>query len=285
MSWRGPATLVVCLLAGFLAFVAVESTFSPHFQACVAGAQDPYDSNPPEKHRPAFEPRSATALVECSGGYINAYGTAISALGTLVIAAFTGTLWVATSRQAQLTRESLIADQKAFVFASGIHPYWEQDPKTKKYHWRFRVGIKNSGSTPTRNLRIYCDCEVRNSLLPVGHVFPERPDRELSGFIPPGGDISTQVAPLAPLPAIAPQDILDVRALAKHIYIWGYIRYFDVFPGTDEHVTKFRWQLTANGDPMKYSPTATGTPPAPGVIVFNYVHSVEGNCADDECDG
>jgi hypothetical protein len=279
-GWLWFAAFLVAFLA---VFVAVESSFSPAFQDCVRGGENPYNSNPAEQHPPTFKPGSATALVECRGGYINAYGGALGALGTLIIAAFTCTLWIATSRQAELTREALVADQKAFIYANGIHPLWEVDKSTGQYNWRFRVGIKNSGATPTKNLRVYCDCEIRNSLLPTGHRFQDQPLKELSGFIAPKGDITTQVAPLDPLPAISPQDIIDVENNRKHIYIWGYMKYSDVFPGTKPHITRFRWQITLLGDPLTYDPTATGSPPVPGTMTFGYVHAAEGNCADEEC--
>jgi hypothetical protein len=58
----------------------------------------------------------------------------ISALATVVIAAFTITLWVATSRQAGLTREALIANKRAFVYAVNIFQSFDYDKATKLYN-------------------------------------------------------------------------------------------------------------------------------------------------------
>lgn len=286
MKLPGWATFLSALLLGLAAFVAVEAAFSPGFQDCIGGAQNPYNSNPPEQHAPRFKPGSPTAFVECTGGYVQSYGVAIGALGTLVIAAFTYTLWVATSRQAQLTRDAMIADQRAFVFASGIGSYWERDAATGQYCWRFRAGIKNSGRTPSKNLRIYCDCEVRNSLLPAGHKFQDQPGHETTGLAPPGESVTGPVAPRSPIPPITPQDIVDAQNGRKHIYLWGYAKYLDVFEGTQEHITRFRWLVTALGTPFTYDPAAAAAPHAagtPGTLDFGYVQAAEGNCADDEC--
>jgi hypothetical protein len=46
---------------------------------------------------------------------LNDYGAAITALATLVIAGFTGTLWKATSQQARLTRKAIELANKEFV--------------------------------------------------------------------------------------------------------------------------------------------------------------------------
>jgi hypothetical protein len=46
---------------------------------------------------------------------LNEYGVAITALATLFIAGFTGTLWIATSKQAQLTNASVRIAERALT--------------------------------------------------------------------------------------------------------------------------------------------------------------------------
>jgi hypothetical protein len=48
----------------------------------------------------------------------------------MVIAAFTFTLWRATTAQFELARDAFIADKRAFVFASGIQAVYERDAAT-----------------------------------------------------------------------------------------------------------------------------------------------------------
>ena len=74
------------------------------------------------------------AFIVCLGSFLEHHDGAITALATIIIAAFTGTLWVATSSQGKLTKDALIADKRAFVFATGIAPCFEMDPVTRKFN-------------------------------------------------------------------------------------------------------------------------------------------------------
>jgi hypothetical protein len=110
--------VVLCAL-----FVVVERTFSPSFQQCIAAAEE----NPS-----AFG--VTVSYARCTVRILQSYEAVITAVATIVIAAFTGTLWWATSRQAQLTREAFIADKRAFVFASGLQPLYEPDTTTGHFN-------------------------------------------------------------------------------------------------------------------------------------------------------
>ena len=160
-------------------FVFIERTFSTTFQQCVAK-----NSSAPQSS--AFGV-TVDSYVRCTGEFIDDNGEAITALATIVIAAFTFTLWVATSRQGQLTKEALIADKRAFVFATGINPQWEANAATGKFDWRIRVTWKNSGDTPTRRMRLHTDCELRNSPLPNNFTFVESIPPG-TGLLGPGAD-------------------------------------------------------------------------------------------------
>ncbi|PNE12175.1 MAG: hypothetical protein CR217_05030 [Beijerinckiaceae bacterium] len=84
-------------------------------------------------------------------------------------------------------------------------------------------------------------------------------------------------APLIPAAPITPQDIIDTQNGTKFIYLWGWTKYFDVFPRTAEHITRFCWLILTTGNPMTFNPAQ------PGSLTFHNLHHVEGNCADDEC--
>jgi hypothetical protein len=152
--------VVLCVTAFFLA----EQYLSPSFQTCLSQ----YLTN--------REGISATAAgyAYCSGNFISDKGTGITAFATLIMAAFTGTLWAATNRQALLTKEALIANNRAFVFAPSFSQFWEHDQKTDQYNWRLRPLLRNSGNTPTRNMTMFVECEIRNTPLPVGYTFTPR---------------------------------------------------------------------------------------------------------------
>src|SRR5260370_30698935 len=100
---------IALLLATFVVlcalFVFVERTFSPSFQQCITSHDNEKTDSTPEKNPSAFGV-TIDSYVRCTGRFVKAYEAAIAALATVIIAAFTGTLWIATSRQAQLTSSS-----------------------------------------------------------------------------------------------------------------------------------------------------------------------------------
>jgi hypothetical protein len=199
----------------------------------------------------------------------------ITAGATAAIAAFTIVLVLVTNRQAKLTKEALIVDKRAFVFATGFNPEWVIE--TGQYHWRFRPIWQNSGESPTKRLRFTVDAELRNTPLPENFNFVSRG--------PPGpgmlGPKSTGLAgngPAPPSAAISPQDVADVIALRKYLYLWGSAKYFDQFPGTPEHETHFCWMVTAKGDPFAYDPSQI--PNHPSSLTFFNIHIGQGNWAD-----
>lgn len=96
-------------------------------------------------------------------------------IGLLIVGAlytyFAWKQWTAIREQARLTEEALIADKRAFVAADNIVPLWDQPTEAGHYNWRLRPRYRNTGSTPTRDLRSHVECEIRNTPLPAGHNF------------------------------------------------------------------------------------------------------------------
>ena len=215
------ATTVVSLL---LLFVALERVFAPSFKACIN-----HEGQIVEGHDPGIS-AMVGVYAHCTGAFIEGNSGGITALATLVIAAFTATLWLATNRQAELTKEAFIADKRAFIFATGFSQAWEEDKATGLYNWRFRPVLRNSGATPTKSMQMYVACEVRNTVLPPGYAFTPEEHNIASATMPPNFELQGGLAPRFPGAAITPQDIIDSQAGKKFIYIWGWIKYRDVFP-------------------------------------------------------
>jgi len=274
-SWL---SLLLILIASVLLLIGLERAFSPLFQNCIEEHQHREGGNSAEKQPSGFSV-TASAYVQCTGRFVNAIGNSITALATIIIAAFTGTLWIATSRQAQLTEETLIADKRAFIFADNYMQFWELDATTNLHNWRFRPHWRNTGSTPTRRLTMHVECEVRNTMLPEGYAFTYDRTQIGKGIIPPKGEMLGGIAPQAA--AITPQDILDSQAGRKFIYLWGWAKYVDVFPGTPEHITHFCWLITVTGVPTTFVPNTPGQPPTFGTLAFNYIQHTEGNYTDE----
>jgi hypothetical protein len=272
MPRRSVLTFTAATLLLLFAFIASERGFAPSFIECL---------NRDGQSAAASVGTVASAYVSCTGIFVDANSQGITALATLVIAAFTATLWLATSRQARLTREAFVADKRAFVFATGFNQVWEQDKATNLYVWRLRPVLRNSGATPTKDMEMYVACEIRNSQLPTGYAFTPQAQNIAKGMMPPMFELQGGIAPQYPGAAITPQDIIDSQAGRKFIYLWGWISYRDIFPETERHITRYCWLITAIGDPLKFDPNAVGRPPVPGTLAFSNAHHPEGNSIDD----
>lgn len=96
------------------AFVIGERSFSPVFQCCIDQNKNT-NAGATTKENPATFGTVASSYIRCSGEFIESHNGGITALATLVIAAFTGTLWISTSKQARLTRESIDLARNEFI--------------------------------------------------------------------------------------------------------------------------------------------------------------------------
>jgi hypothetical protein len=186
--------------------------------------------------------------------------------------------WEAIKEQARLTEETLIADKRAFVFADGLQRIFDPPDTSGVYNWRLRPIVRNSGSTPTRDLESHVHCEIRNDPLPSDYTFVYDQADIGKGMIGPQSAVTGGVVP-SRMP-ITPQDIIDSQHGRRFIYLWGRIQYFDVFANTPRHTTHFCWLILVTGNPAQFNPTAEGQPPAPGTIYFHNIQHREGNYAN-----
>lgn len=269
---------------GLMIFIIV---MSHSFQNCVQCSQYPYGNQSEKECLPVFSVSFGNYLT-CIGSTIDQNQGALTALATFIIAIFTiklakatNLLWRSGEKQLQLTKDALVADKRAFVFAVGLMQYWERDSQTGLYNWRFRPQWRNSGDTPTKNMRMNFECVVRDSPLPAGFDLDHAAIEPGTGLLAPKDQMFGGLAPRGN--PITPQDIIDTQAGTKFIYVWGWIRYFDVFPDSPRHITRFCWQILPAGNPHAFMPDASGVPPSPGTVSFSFLHHTEGNCADDEC--
>jgi hypothetical protein len=263
--------LITAAIIGMVVFVLAIRAFVPSFDVCLSQAF--LTNNSLEE--------TGNPYVYCSGKFFGENYGGISAFATVIVAAFTVTLWAATSRQAQLTKDALIANNRAFVFVPSFGQFWERDPNSTRYNWRLRPTLRNSGGTPTRNATMYVECEIRNTLLPVGYPFSRQAENIANVTIPPRFELSGGLVPRTA--AITPQDLIEVQNGRKFIYLWGDIRYSDVFPHTPSHITRYCYQITVIGDPLSFYPNTPGQPPTQGTLAFQMLHHLEGNCMDESC--
>lgn len=258
----------------FLGVCAYAATYSHSYQACTAAHT--YDS-PQQKleYTKNFVPVHGGSIVDCEAFFANVNGSAITAVATVFLAIVTGGLVWLGIIQLLTTRTQL----RAQVFPKNFVQWWaENTPIPGQYSWRFRPQWENTGSTAAQDVQIYLTCDIRNSALPEDFDFDQVLDRQksVSGLLPPSTNLGGGIAPDFFQSPISPQDILDSQTGAKFIYLYGKVRYFDVFPGTKEHVTRFCWLILAMGNPFTFVPNDSVN-----TLVFNYVLHSEGNYVED----
>jgi hypothetical protein len=177
--------------------------------------------------------------------------TSVLAVATIGLGIFNGLLWGETRRGGQLAREAMITDKRAFVFASNLTPVYERG-EDGQFNWRFIVHWQNSGDTPTKNLRAYAQCDCPNNAMPANFDFSYEAIAPGRGFIGPKSTQFHTPVPWMMAAAISPQDIADAMSGKKFIYVWGSVRYSDVFERTDERLTRVAWQILPSGNPFTF---------------------------------
>lgn len=221
------------------------------------------------------------------GAFADQNNGVITALATIAIAVFTLALVLVSNRQARLTKEAFVGDKRAFVFPIDLKYDRSKDTGSDTYSWRFRPVWRNSGATPTMGLRIHTSCELLNSELPNSFRFDQAITNIGFGVVlPPMQEMLGGIAPASPRSPISTQDLIDVQAGKKFLYIWGWATYRDIFQGTAEHLTRFCWTVTCTGNPRSYNPgivLITSSTELDEQFGFTYAQHTIGNCVDDEC--
>jgi len=173
----------------------------------------------------------------------------------------------------RISREALSSVQRAFVTTKTplMFPVSNQG---KPVAWGFQHQFENSGATPTINAIQNCTELYQASELPTGFTFPDGID--LKTMKPPSSKKSSIVigpkATASPEPFYLPADLMEmVKNHTLHLYLWGWVRYRDIFMNTPTHVTEFCFEV-------KYITVQDASSPVP---YFGYCD--EHNCTDETC--
>jgi len=97
--------IALCLLGATL--LAYCGTLSSSFRQCSSHRETTYS----QKNNLSFLEQTGTVFV-CEGVAIDANGGLLTALATIAVAAFTGTLWLVTNHSLQLAREEFNATHR-----------------------------------------------------------------------------------------------------------------------------------------------------------------------------
>jgi hypothetical protein len=180
-------------------------------------------------------------------------------VGLVFYASVAALQWYAMRVSNETSREALVSVQRAFLSLEGYQAFPFSDPKSNISGVRLYPRIKNSGKTQAVDARYHVNCVI--SPLPTYPDFDERgnkitDDEGIKGFY----------APESTATAMVPCDISST--VPKTTY--GWIKYHDVFDGTEEHITMFCNRLTI-----------PNTRPPAGVVLW--APCEQHNCVDKQC--
>jgi len=165
--------------------------------------------------------------------FLDAHNGIVTALATLVMAGFTGTLWWATIKQGRLTERALVISNRAFVFLEDFecdlsvgyppaHPSAGALPTPTIARFSFAPRWKNSGETPTRNLVLRIDHEFIGGLPSPGYEF-RFADAPMRTMLAPKAN--EWGAPIH----VDPGRANEALAGKLKLYVWALAEYEDVF--------------------------------------------------------
>jgi hypothetical protein len=210
----------------------------------------------------------------------------ITALFLGIYTILTGGIMYESIQQAALTRDSFTTVQRAFITIVDLQFEATRDAQGKATSWMFIPIIENSGSTPTKDMKV-------TRIMTGG---PTKPEEGWSQSYPsiklphdPGdpdevyykpepfhpthlllGPKARLPLPLSATGGIGVDLLRNVIERGWEHAAFGVIHYYDIFPGTKEHVTKFCFAIGAE------KTTQNEIKPRYGVCRH-------WNCADEEC--
>jgi hypothetical protein len=118
----------------------------------------------------------------------------------------------------------------------------------------------------------HCNVQVLPKLMPEDFSFPDLGNlRGIPTVVEPKQEITCMNEGSIPSDEIRK---VESNPPSAYLYLWGWVTYRDVFPGTPPHRTEYCLQLTKwGGDPLN--------PAGSYSMGFNFcpIH----NCTDDEC--
>lgn len=249
-----------------------------------AGSPPSGEQRQPESDHDQHTRQGGTHWLE----YLTAFFAFVAAAGSVSAVIVGYWQWSAMTQSNAINREAFTSVQRAFVtvasFDTPIRLSEVPGKPTEQFKtWWFIPNVKNSGNTPTKNMKysigatcpaeltwgmaggmsVACDF-TRDDLLDPVDVFKRNPKQEpFAAILGPQSSIE--------LGGVGINEN-SLRAIMKgfKMYVFGLIYYNDIFPETAKHVTKFCYQIGANLSDK-------------GEIVSSFGFCAHWNCADDEC--
>lgn len=263
-------SVVAVIVLGLLAIAIVDSA---SFQNCVCGEQKHDSGKALVEEKPRL-PVSIQDWIRCTGTFLDSNNGSITAIASLLIAIFTGTLWYATIGMLQASdqqgaamersiaesaRAATTMEQVAKHFADNVETFRTRSAqqmraylsvlvsgaiyqeRERNFKFEGKPAMLNTGHTPARKVGYKARADILPVPLPSDFAFP-LPDKIING-----------AASLGPqqhflMSAVVDRfcDDADVgaikRADGRALYVWGVVIYEDAFG--NKQTTKFCQILT-----------------------------------------
>ncbi len=234
------------------------------------------DGTPPDKGKPENDKedpyRHRMFVLTLLSLFVAAFGTVVASVATYL-----------SANQTQVSRQALVAVQRAFVFPTEIQLKSLPIPTQGREVVLFHPTYENSGATPTENLYQYFKVELVN-----------RESIRSFNMDPPSSTkfVFTVMGPHSTAPGgqdyLPMTDALSIGRLDRPDAVaFGELHYQDVFGAS--HVTKFCTDYqSVTVEPASTQALTTQTSSAqPAPVAQQYQVFAQAcpvhNCADDEC--
>jgi hypothetical protein len=177
----------------------------------------------------------------------------------------------------KINREALVSVQRAFVYVDGftITPVTSVANKKRLLGIQVQGQIKNTGVTQAVDSRYHINFHVADIQRLENYSFPDfdekgallSMDQAMRAFFAPQSSGLT-------FPVSISFDNLRKTQQGHHLYLYGWIRYRDVFVNTEPHVTMFCYELIFDATPIT-------TPQSIRTVRYN--PCPKHNCVDEQC--
>lgn len=151
----------------------------------------------------------------------------------------------ASREQVRLSRSTLVDTERAYVFCESITSSWTAIKATEQItSWVFHIVWRNSGKTPTRfgQTAVNKWDAVDAGELPSKFDYPDYGTPE-NIIIGPNALIHSGTFD------ISIEQLIEMRAGIRHVYLWGWVEYNDVFGDTGRHRSECCFEILVSGNP------------------------------------
>ena len=144
----------------------------------------------------------------------------------------------------KITSDTAERQLRAYLNIHKAYVIWEKNRVVRAW-----VDVTNTGQTPARDIEHWISLnfgdDVQFPAPPLDTMFPDQSKSDLGAGIHLTVDIKTD--------PLTDENWRDIRARSMNLYVWGEIRYLDIFK-RETRYTRFRFVLGEDGDDLSTLP-------------------------------